>query len=151
MQTLNCFCNSVHFPGLTHAKDRQIFLLVSYVKSLQNIAQTSAKTWMQTLIFLCNMVHFRGIIHAKDRKMFLLIFKLESWQNTAQTSAKDLHANIKFHLQFGPFCRHNSCKRQVNLSAYFQTKILAKHSATFCQGPACKHWFAFAIWSILQV
>ena len=43
METLTCICNLVHFAGIIHAKERQIFLLVSYVKSLQNIAQTSAK------------------------------------------------------------------------------------------------------------
>ena len=87
----------------------------------------------------------------KKGQQFLLISRLKSLQNIAQTSAKDLHGNIDLPLQYGPFSSYNPCKRQEKVSAYFLTKIYAKYSATFCQGPACKHWFAFAIWSILQV
>ena len=54
-------------------------------------------------------------------------------QNTAQTSANDLHANINLHLQFGPFSRYNSCKRQANVLCIFPNQNTCKTQLNLVQ------------------
>ena len=139
MQTLSSICNSVQFAGIIHAKGRQIFLLISKLKSLQNIAQTSAKGLNANIKLLLQFGPFSRFNSCKRQANLSACFLSKILAKYSSNVCKNLNANINLPLQYGQFSRYNPCKRQENVSAYFQTRILAKYSSNFRKGSACKH------------
>ena len=88
MQTLICLCNVVHSPGIIHAKAKKNFLLIYFVKSLQNTPQPCAKSVHSNVNVPLQSVHFPDVINAPNSQVFLHIANVITPQKNSCHSCK---------------------------------------------------------------
>ena len=88
VQSLICFCNTVHILGIFQGKESEAFLKIAWLKTLQIIAPSFATISVCNHYCLCKTVHFLGMFHAKESQEFLQNAWLKTLQIIAPTSAK---------------------------------------------------------------